>query len=62
MGENEVSHVGGAESYFEQLTEEASKIVQLSSAYAEPNPLGDVLSEFSGFFSGRLGNIKGAEY
>ena len=49
-------------SYFDQLTAEASKIVKLSSAYSEPNPLGDVLCEFSGLFSGKLGNIKGAEY
>jgi hypothetical protein len=46
LGENEVGHVGGAESYFEQLTAEASKIVKLSSAYHELNPLGDVLCEF----------------
>jgi len=45
-----------------QLAVKASKIVKLSSAYSEPNPVGDVLSEFSGLFSGQLGNIKGAEY
>ena len=60
--ENEVGHVGGAESYFTQLAVEASKMVELSSAVSEPNPFGEVLCEFSGLFSGQLGNIKGAEY
>ena len=46
LGEGEVSCLGDAESYFDQLTVEASKIVKLSSAYSEPNPLEDVLCEF----------------
>jgi hypothetical protein len=62
LGKGEVRCVGGAESYFDQLTAEASKIVKFSSAYSEPNPLGDVLCEFSGSFSGQLGHIKGAGY
>ena len=38
LGEGEVSRVGDVESYFDQLTAEASKIVKLYSAYSEPNP------------------------
>ena len=53
---------GEAESYFTQLAVEASKIVKLFSAVSEPNPLGEVLYEFSRLFSGQLGNIMGAEY
>ena len=57
--EGEVSRVEGEESYFDQLTAETSKIVKLSSAYSQSNPLEDVLCEFSELFSGKLGNKKG---
>jgi hypothetical protein len=60
--DNEVGHVEKAESYFKHLAEKASKIVKLSSVFSEPNPLGDVLCEFTGLFSEQLGNVKGAEY
>jgi len=52
FGENEASHVGGAESYFEQLTAEASKVVKLSSAYSEPNSLKMCYVSFQDCFLG----------
>jgi len=52
----------GASSYFQQLARDAGKIVTLSSAFPEPNPLEEVLNEYSELFSGQLGTVKGAEY
>jgi hypothetical protein len=52
----------GVSSYFQQLARDASKIVTLSSACPEPNPLEEVLNEYSELFSGQLGTVKGAEY
>ena len=52
----------GSSSYFQQLAKNASKIVTLSSAFPEPNPLEEVLNEYSELFSGQLGTVKGAEY
>jgi hypothetical protein len=49
-------------SYFQQLAEDASKSVTLSSAFPEPNPLEGVLKEYSKLFSGQLTKVKGAEY
>jgi len=49
-------------SYFEQLAKEASKIVSLSSAFPEPNPLEEMLDDYSELFSGQLATVKGAEY
>jgi len=49
-------------SYFGQLAKDASKIVSLSSAFPEPNPLEGVLDEYSELFSGQLGTVTGAEY
>jgi len=51
-----------ANSYFRQLAKDASKIVSLLSAFPEPNPLEEVLDEYSELFSGQLGMVKGAEY
>ena len=52
----------GASSYFQQLAKDANKIVTLSSAFPEPNPLEEVLKEYSELFSGQLATVKGAEY
>jgi hypothetical protein len=52
----------GASSYFQQLAKDASKIVTLSSAFPEHNPLEEVLNEYTEMFSGQLGRVKGAEY
>src|SRR5215468_1781270 len=45
MMNNEGGHVEGPGSYFEQLATEAGRVVKLSSAFSEPNPLEGVLSE-----------------
>jgi hypothetical protein len=37
--DNKVGHVEEAESYFNHLAEEGSKIVKLFSAFSKPNPL-----------------------
>jgi hypothetical protein len=52
----------GVSSYFQQLAKDASKIVTLSSAFPEPNPLEEVLNEYTELFSEQLGTVKGAEY
>ena len=52
----------GASNYFQQLAWDDSKIVTLSSAFPEPNPLEEVLNEYSELFSGQLGTVNGAEY
>jgi hypothetical protein len=51
-----------ASSYFQQLPRDASKIVTLSSAFTESNPLEEVLNKYSELFSGQLRTVKGAEY
>ena len=40
----------GASSYFQQLAKDASKIVTLSSAFPETNPLEEVLNEYTELF------------
>jgi hypothetical protein len=52
----------GASSYFQQLARDAGEIVTLSFAFPEPNPLEEVMNEYSELFSGQLGTVKGAEY
>jgi hypothetical protein len=39
-----------ASSYFQQLAKDANKIVTLSSAFPEPNPLAEVLYEYTETF------------
>jgi hypothetical protein len=58
--ENEKGSGLGTSSYFQQLAKDASKIVTLSSAFPEPNPL-EVLKEYSELLSGQFGTVKGVE-
>ena len=46
-------------SYLGQLAKDASKIVSLSSAFPKPNPLEEVLDEYSELFSGQLVTVGG---
>jgi hypothetical protein len=50
-----------ASTYFQQLARDATKIVTLSYTFPEPNPLEEVLNEYSELFSGHLGTVKEVE-